>query len=212
MTKGKESPKEKLSNQIMLGMDLHERKISDFFDIENDFDQTKDKANIFVRHDGLLRAAKRAFGGIKRRESDALGVPLKENNWAAVVKVTYLFKTGHRAAAVADCRSDTANHGFGKYTTALAETRASGRALKFALGLEIVTQEEITDVEELIDQAAREPALEQQKVLIKKKFMGERKKTFEDVSKVLKKKVVTLDQLTRGEAGEILEVFNTERE
>jgi len=206
----KEGAKEKLGNQMMLGIDLEERKISDFFDLDNDFDETKDGKQIFVRHDGLLRAAKRAFGGIKRRVSKPMGVPVKEDNWCAVVNVGYQFESGHKVEAVADCRSDTANRGFGKYTTALAETRASGRALKFALGLEIVTQEEIADIEDIIDQAAREPALEHQKALIKKKFIGERGKTFEQVSKILKKKVVTLDQLTRGEATEILEAFNSE--
>lgn len=210
MAAKKETPKEKLASQVMVGIDGEERKVSEFFQ-EDDFDVTKDKGEIFVRHDGLVRAAKKAFQGVRRRRSKALGVPLKENNWCAVVEVVYQFGNKYESSGVADCRSDTANRGFGKYTTALAETRASGRALRFALGLEIVTQEEITDVEELIDQSAREPALEQQKVLIKKRFMGDKGKTFEDVSRILKKKVVTLDQLTRGEAAELLEFFNTEK-
>ena len=188
-------------------MDGQERKVGDLFSTA-DFDKSKDGKKTFVRHDALLRAAKRAFGGIKRKATRPHGTPTTESDLLAVVEVEYFFADGLRWSAVADCSRKTANADFRNYTTALAETRASARALRNALGLEIVTQEEVTDVEDIIDKAAREPALENQKAVIRKKFLDTGKSSLEDLSKILGKKVLTLDQLTRGEATEILERLN----
>lgn len=209
--KEKDSRFEELRKNPMTGMDGELRPVFDYFN-PDDFEETKDKKEIFVRHDALLRAAKKAFQGVTKRTAKALGVPTKEDDYCAVVEVVYKFGSGHIYGAVADCRSKTANPGYAGYTTALAETRASARALRWALGLEIVTQEEVTNIEDIIDRTTKEPATEQQKALIKKKFMVERKKTFEDIAEILgKKTLVTLDELTRGEAAEVLEQFNSEK-
>jgi hypothetical protein len=206
--KQKKTLRDELEDQVMIGVDGKERAVLDCFR-ESDFDKSRDGKEIFVRHDGLLRAAKLAFGGIKRRIPVVKGVPNQENDWCAVVSMTYVFGNKIRIGDVGDCRSKTANPGFKNYTTALAATRASARALRFALGLETVAFEEVTNVEDLVDTSDREPALEGQKKLIKKRFMKEHGKTFEDISNILNRKVVTLDQLTRGNAKEVLEVFNS---
>jgi len=209
--KKKISLRNELKNQIMLGMDGIEREVSDFFE-EEDFDQSKDKKEIFVKHDALLRVAKKIFGGISARSSKPLGIPVKENDWCSVVTVTYaLGSSGQlKMSATADCRDKTASPAFRGYTTQLAETRASGRALRTAMGLEVTTQEEITNIEDIVDRSAREPIMDMQKALINKKFINEKGKTFKDISKILGKEVVTFDQLTRGDATELLEAFNSE--
>jgi hypothetical protein len=206
--KKKLSLRDEIKQQVMVGIDGQERNISEWFE-ENDFDQSKDKKQIFVRHDALLRVAKRVFKGIKQKCSQPLGVPVKADDWCAVVKITYLFGSGHKISASADCRDKTANPGYKGYNTALAETRASARALRLALGIEMTSQEEITNIEDLVDRAAKEPAMEQQLMLIKKKFMKGEGKTLDDISKILGRSVVTLSELTRGEATEVLEYFHS---
>lgn len=214
--KKQKSIREELKKQIMVGPDKEERKLSDHFE-EDDFDEAKDKKNIFVRHDALLRVAKRIWG-IKSKDLNTIQPPTKENDWCAVVEVVYTFGSIDGPVLFSwkengDCRAKTANPGFKNYTTALAATRASARALRFALGLEICTQEEITDIENLIDKTSGEPAADQQKALIRDRMIqkhGKKKnKAFRELSEIVGEKVVTLDQLTRGQAADILEVINT---
>ncbi len=221
--KKQKSVREELKKQIMVGADQKERKLADHFE-EDDFDIEKDKSNIFVRHDALLRVAKNIWG-IKSRYVNTIQSPTKENDWCAVVQVVYIFMAGkpkkHGSECrpeiewsdVGDCRAKTANPGFKNYTTALAATRASARALRFALGLEVCTKEEITDIDDIIDKTSGEPAMDQQKTLIKdrmiKKHGKSKKKVFAELSEIVGEKVVTLDQLTRGQAADILENINT---
>ncbi len=214
--KKQKSVREELKNQVMVGPDKEERKLSDHFE-EDDFDIEKDKSNIFVRHDALLRVAKQIWG-IKSRRSPKIEPPTKANDWCATVEVVYQFGSVDEPVLfewsdVGDCRAKTANPGFKNYTTALAATRASARALRFALGLEICTREEITDIDDIIDKTSGEPAMDQQKTLIKdrmiKKHGKSKKKVFAELSEIVGEKVVTLDQLTRGQAADILENINT---
>ena len=177
----------------------------------------KDKSNIFVRHDALLRVAKQILG-IQDKDLKTVQPPTKENDWCAVVEVVYTFGSPGKSLVCrwkenGDCRAKTANPGYKNYTTALAATRASSRALRFALGLEICTKEEITNVDDIIDKTSGEPAMDQQKMLIKgrmlKKHNKSKKKAFADLSEIVGEKVVTLNQLTRGQAADILENINT---
>jgi len=214
--KKQKSVREELKKQVMVGADQKERKLSDHFE-EDDFDEAKDKRNIFVRHDALLRVAKQIWG-IKDKDLTTVQPPTKENDWCAVVEVVYTFglvgnKPIFKWKENGDCRAKTANPGFKNYTTALAATRASSRALRFALGLEICTQEEITDIEDILDKTSGEPAADQQKALIRDRMLQKhdkkKKKAFRELSEIVGEKVVTLNQLTRGQATDILEVINT---
>lgn len=207
---------EDLKSQTMMGMDGEERTLGDYFS-DDDFEISKDKKDVFIRHNALLRVAKKVFGGIKSRRAKGLGVPKKQDNFCAAAEVVYIFGDDREASALADCSSTTASPGFKNYTTALAETRASSRALRFALGVELVASEEMTDIESLVDQEAGLPAQDQQKQLMKRKFMrkkekGGKGKTYKDISLILGRKVRTLDELTRGEATDVLEVWNSEKE
>lgn len=207
---------EDLKNQTIVGMDAKERTLGDCFS-DDDFEISKDKKSVFIRHDALLRVAKETFGGIKSRLPRVLGMPKKQDNFCSVVEVVYTFGDGQEAGATADCSQATASPGFKNYTTALAETRASSRALRFALGVNLVASEEMTDIESLVDQEAGLPAQDQQKQLMKRKFMrkkekGGKGKTYKDISLILGRKVRTLDELTRGEATDVLEVWNGEKE
>lgn len=211
--KKKKSLRDELAKQTMMGADGVDRELKEFFK-EDDFDEARDKSNIFVRHDALLRVAKQVFGGIKSRIPHTIQYPTKENDWCAVVEVVYTFmKPDIEWGGVGDCRSRTANVGFKNYTTALAETRASSRALRGVLGVEICTQEEITNIDDIIDKTQHEPAIDSQKELIKhrmvKKHGKNKKKIMKSLSEILARKIVTLDQLTRGDAENILENINT---
>jgi hypothetical protein len=206
-TKKARSVREELRAKTVVGLDKEERNLLDLF-TEDDFFESKDKKDIFVRHDALLRVAKTTFG-IRSRESWVKSAPNHNNNWCAVVKVKYVFDNKREFTALADCRQDSANPGFKRYTTALAETRASARALRSAIGLEMVTQEEVTDIEDLIERSDEEPATELQKSLIIR-IMKKKDKTPKDVGEVLDKKVRTLDELTQGEAKDVLAALNTQ--
>jgi len=201
--------KDELANKTAMGADGVERDLSKLFELD-DFDESKEKDQIFVRHDALLRVAKKTFGGLKSRIPHVLQTPLKSNDWCATVEVVYTFrKPVMKIGATGDCRSGTARQMFKSYTTALAETRASARALRFAIGIEMVTHEEITNIDEIVDAQAKEPATDSQKNMIKKRFLSEKGgRTMEEIAEIIgEKKVVTLDQLTRGHAADVLEAF-----
>ncbi len=207
---------EDLKQKKMIGIDGKERVLGDCFS-DDDFEISKDKKDIFIRHDAMLRVAKKTFEGIKKKRSKSLGTPRKQDNFCSVVEVVYLFGNGYEASAVADCSQATANRGFKNYTTALAETRASSRALRYALGVELVASEEITDVESLVDGDAGLPALDNQKELIKRKFLknkekGGKGKSYKDMSLVVGRKIRTVDELLRGEATDVLQTWNSEKE
>jgi hypothetical protein len=212
----KQSLIEDLKGETMVGMDGEERILADYFS-DDDFEISKDKKDVFIRHNALLRVAKKVFGGIKKRRAKGLGVPKKQDNFCAAAEVVYIFGDGNEVSALADCSSTTASPGFKNYTTALAETRASSRALRLALGVELVASEEMTDIESLVDREEGLPAQDQQKQLMKRKFMrkkekGGKGKTYKDISLILGRKVRTLDELTRGEATNVLTAWNSEKE
>lgn len=213
----KKNAKDKLKNQTMIGMDGKERDLGEYFE-NTDFETSKDKSEVFVRHDSLMRVSKKVFKGWKNREVKVHQSPDHQNDWCAVVEVVYTLR--HPASpgklikisSTGDCRAKTANKNFKNYTTALAETRASSRALRYALGIDMVTKEEVTNIDDIVDAQANQPALDRQKAVIDKKILGGAKKggkgkSLEDVSEFLGKDIFTLDQLTRGEAEDVIEEF-----
>ena len=91
-------------------------------------------------------------------------------------------------SAVADCKANNAMPGMERYTTAMAETRASSRVLRRILGLEdFCTKEELAELTSDVEDNG-EPAEDSQIMLIEKKFIEDHGVTIETVNKRLKRK------------------------
>lgn len=101
--------------------------------------------------DGLRRVAELLLGEIVESESDVLQCPSPDNNFTAVVKhtVTFGYYNTHKQkifTGVADAHAKNTDKPYDKYLTAVAETRAEGRALRRALGLKKPVADELSKV------------------------------------------------------------------
>ena len=155
--------------------------MGDYFQ-ESDFVNTKE-GNLFIRHDPLLRVAKdpEVLGGLLKKETQVVQAPEKSNEWCATVIVSYTFhgteegKLGGGTipltfSGTGDSRKSNTRAGYERYSTAMAETRASARALRFALGVEFCSAEEIADLDDMIDESFGEAPDEAQLNLFKIKI------------------------------------------
>jgi hypothetical protein len=174
-------------------------KLKDHF-TKRDFVITE-KGEPFVRHDPLLRVAK-AVLGVKGKKVQVFQCPDRGNEWSATVAVNYEFSDDYSFSATADCRKSSSKGGFDLYTTAMAETRASARALRFALGVEICSSDEIADISNMgeIDQDA--PIEDGQMTVLKNKFMRQHGVTLEKIQELTG--VVTLEELTFAQAADLI--------
>ena len=101
--------------------------------------------------DGLRRVAQKILG-ISSIRSRVIETPSQltpkdtHNDKRATVQVTIILDTEQSFDGIADSYWNNTDQGFRNYVTALAETRAEGRALKRALLLrKIITAEEAVD-------------------------------------------------------------------
>lgn len=171
---------------------------------------------LFIRHDPLLRVAKDPeVLGIMARKVDVNQTPDKGNEWSATATVTYRFGDEDKNvtwASSADCRKSNARGGFATYSTAMAETRASARALRFALGVEFCSAEEIADLESMTDEIFSDPVEESQIGVIKNKLFKQYGFTLEDVQKYVSKEferdIDMLEELYKGEAAQVIQSFH----
>lgn len=165
-----------------------------------------DKGSPFVRHDPLLRVAK-AVLGIKGKNVQIVQAPDKGNEWSATVAVTYKFSDDSTFSAAADCRKSSSKGGFDLYTTAMAETRASARALRFALGVDICSADEIADLDSM-GEVDQDSAIEDnQMAVLKNKYMRQHGITLEDIQDMTG--VVVLEELTKLQASELFKKLNS---
>lgn len=165
-----------------------------------------EKGNPFVRHDPLLRVAKKVLG-VKGKIVEVVQPPSKGNEWCSTVTVTYTFQDGLSFSGSADCRTSSSKGGFDLYTTAMAETRASARALRFALGVDICSADEIADIDAMGEVDQDEPIEENQLNILKKKYMLEHGVTLEEIQDLTG--VVVLEELTKHQASELFKKLNT---
>lgn len=175
-------------------------KMGDYFKPE-DFAIDDDNQAV-IKHDGMQRVLFKLFN-VKERTVQVHAAPTKVNEWCAVVSVcmsvtpknvvidedgepcedltTYIWE------AVADCRTSNAMPGMGRYTTAIAETRASGRVIRRILGLEgFCTKEELAETTLDVDDDTG-PIQPSQKFLLKTKFIKDCGISLETVNKRLKR-------------------------
>jgi hypothetical protein len=203
-------------------------KMGDYFKPE-DF-AIDDNNTAVIKHDGMQRVLFDLFR-IKERTIQVHESPQKSNEWCAVVSVMMVVEPkvptetkenkwdrSFTWEAVADCRTSNAMPGMGRYTTAIAETRASGRAIRRLLGLEgFCTKEELAETTLDVDDDTG-PIQPAQLLLIKDKFLGDKKNgiTLETINKRLKRKegdegFITSDEpdelrakLTIGQAADLI--------
>ena len=194
-----------------------EFNVSDHFNV-SDFVVVKQGRgdSLFIRHDPLLRVAKNPeVLGILGKKVDIHQCPEKVNEWSATATVTYQFGDDDRKmtwASSADCRKSNARGGFATYPTAMAETRASARALRFALGVEFCSAEEIADLESMTDETFTDPIEDSQVTVIKNKLFKQYGFTLEDVksyiSKQYERDIDLLEEIYKGEAAELIQSFH----
>lgn len=201
-----------ISNNKFYPIDGRELVIGSFFN-EKDFVASDKEDNVYIKHASLLRVFKKLFN-ITKYEGLVIQSPLKDNDWCATVESVYIIESNNEGkvlhiswSAVADCNTSNSMPGFEKYTTAVAETRASARAIRNILGLDFCSQEEIAS-EQSDDNISIQ---NHQKVLIETKFIQEMGIKPEEISKILGRDFISLDNLSKGEAAKLIEKLNSSR-
>lgn len=179
--------------------------IGDHFS-KGDFVQLNDSSSdAFVRHDPLLRVAKSIFGGIKNKTVNVIGVPSKSNEWSTTVCVKYEFSDGTTFESLAEARVSNVRNNMKAYTVTLAETRASSRALRFSLGLEVCSAEELVEIKNVDERnLEQEKITETQQAIIKRtveKYQIPQDKLQEAIKKVSSKK---LEEFSHSEAASLI--------
>lgn len=197
--------RELLKDNITYAADGKEYKLLDLVDAE-DFEQDQN-GNLYIKHMTLLKTAKR-YLGIKGKQVEVLQCPEKSNNWNAVIKVTYKF-TSFVWSAVADCNRLSAPRDFEQYTTALAETRASARCLRDALGIEFCSVEEVTTMDQMDNVVLNDksPITSTQKKAINK-LLEQKNRTIEDVGEIIGRKIEQIEEMTKVESTIVIDELN----
>lgn len=96
--------------------------------------------------DGLRRIAEAVMGPITGGIAKIIQAPSPQNGMTAAVEFTIRFDSGEVWTSAADVNSNNCDPKFARFATAVAETRAEGRALRKALRLrKILTAEEPAD-------------------------------------------------------------------
>jgi hypothetical protein len=170
---------------------------------------TNESGEEFVYVRGLLRIAW-GYAGMIGYESEVIQAPERKNAWSATVVVKCTFRAldpdtkkyiKKYASGAADCRQSTAGEGFEQFTTAMAETRALGRALRRYLGIDLCTVEEQ-------DTPDKHPITDNQRNCIEKKFFKTGLFTLKDVSNLIERDVASLTELNGHEASVVIMKLN----
>lgn len=204
----------KVLDSNMSPVNLDTVKVSEHFTLD-DFDVGED-GGVFVRQVALLRVFKKLYT-IFAVDSEVMnpGDPSK----SAIVTVTYEFckKMDNaetcrglllRWSGSADAHSNNSAKGFGSYYTAFAETRASARALRSILGVEVCSSEE---PKTSFESSNNNPIQDNQKVLIETKFMGERKVTLEEICELVNRQIKSVSELSYTEAADLIQALNKKK-
>lgn len=100
------------------------------------------------RLEGLRRVAINVIGNIIEENVDVIATPCPDNAFTSVIKATITFDADGKIvkySAAADACESNCTDEFQKFPTAMADTRAKGRAFRSALGLNrIVAAEEMS--------------------------------------------------------------------
>ena len=109
-------------------------------------DDEKDKG--YPKTAGLRRILESEITPIRNVETTIVQAPSPENGMTATVKVRVTLINGMFYDGAADARKDDLKFPYNLHLTALAETRASGRAFRNILRLNTATAEEVSNNED----------------------------------------------------------------
>lgn len=105
-------------------------------------DVEKDKE--YPKADGLRRLVEKLICPIEKMYTTVVQSPSRDNGMISTVKTTVVLENGQSYEAVTDVQKEHLQHPFDKHISAIAETRAEGRAYRKILRLQnIVTKEEM---------------------------------------------------------------------
>lgn len=117
--------------------------LSHLSDDEKDHDK---KGNIIPKTDGLKRLIESLIGPIMEIETNIIQAPSPDNGGIATIRssITVLLPDGREMKynGTADCIKSDCDPPYNKFVSAIAETRAEGRAYRKILGLKNVTTSE----------------------------------------------------------------------
>lgn len=179
------------------------------YDAEYDYlqDLTEEELKVkdgkeFVYLRGLEKLARAR--GVVSKHIRVHATPTSENP-IAVVSVQYTFKDGAIWESTADCTSKSAKEGFGKYLTAMAESRAKARALRDAFGITLCSVEEIGTPSASIDEEEDSPPISDPQKYLIGNLLKEKGKSLDDCRILLKvSKLDSIDGLTKIQAGTLI--------
>jgi hypothetical protein len=89
----------------------------------------------------------------------------------------------------------------------MAETRASSRALRFALGVDVCSAEEIKDLNGVDIVSEDTPIEDGQMAVLKNKYMLQHGVTLEEIQEMAD--IVVLEELTKNQAMELFKKLNS---
>jgi len=186
-------------NRVATPINGKEFVLKEYFN-KNDFVDKGDNG-VFIRHEPLLRVAKKVLG-IEQRASQVVQTGSKANEWSYTVTVTYKFKEGLQWGSTAEARLSNVDKSMDQYTCTLAETRASSRALRFALGVDVCSAEELGKVKNIDNSTLDDSPVEESQIRVIKRSID---KCGISVDKALDMaKTDTLEELTSGEAAKLI--------
>lgn len=107
----------------------------------------------FILYGGLITLGHAQ--GIKSIKTQLIQAPNTDNDGMAIVHATVIDKNGGEWHGIGDADDSNCNKKVASHKIRMAETRAKGRALRDALGIDIVMDSELTDPyeKEMITQA-----------------------------------------------------------
>lgn len=206
-----------LKEGVFVTIDGRELKVKDHFKAEDI--QSEKGGGIFIKHNVLLRTLKQLFT-IREYIAYPIQVAEKNNDWCCTAEVKYVVAPklekgvggvveSYSWQSIADCNRHNAYEKFENFTTTMAETRASVRALRFILGIDVCGSEELTSTDDVLDSEDENKAIiDTQLSVLTHKFFGEHGFKMADVNRVLKTKYDDLQELSYNEAKTLIQKFN----
>lgn len=105
-----------------------------------------EKEDTYPRADGLRRLVEQEISPIVSIETNIIQAPQNGNNMTSTVRTTIRLANGEKYDAVTDVQKDDCISPYNQHISAIAETRAEGRAYRKILRLKnTVTKEEMVD-------------------------------------------------------------------
>lgn len=107
----------------------------------------------FILYGGLVTLAH--ANGFKGMKTELIQAPNKSNDGEAIVKAVVVDANGNEWHGIGDANDTNCNKKVAAHKIRMAETRAKGRALRDALGIDLTMDSELTDPyeKEMITQA-----------------------------------------------------------